>query len=96
MTVSRLRTCLRLLLLLAALVNYAAAASAHDHDTTALSGDGLCAICVYAGGSLGGAPAPNAVPVTPAWHAQPETATGRAFFPPFRSSCSIRGPPLPT
>ena len=92
---SRFRHCLRLVLLLAALVNYAAAASAHDHDAASLPGHGLCAICVYVGGSLAGTPAPNLLPVAPAWHTHPEAAHPRPLLPPFLSCCSIRGPPVP-
>jgi hypothetical protein len=91
-----LRITLRLLLLVAALLNYAAAASAHDHaGSTPPPGEGLCAICVYAGGSLAGAPSPRVLPAMPCWHVAPEASRQQSFVPPFLATCSIRGPPVP-
>ena len=88
-----LRTGLRLLLLLAALLNYAVAASTHDHDRAAPHGESLCAICVYVGGSFGGTPTASTTPLAPQRHALPDALRYRACIPPLVSSCSIRGPP---
>jgi hypothetical protein len=62
---------LAFLLLIAALLGFAARAAAHDHAGTAQAGDTLCALCVYGGASLGGTPATAAPPIVPCHHARP-------------------------
>jgi len=94
LTMSPTRALLALrVLLLAALLGYASAASTHDHDTASPAGDGLCAICVYAGGILG---APSTLPTATTgvqWHEPPSVALPGHVPPTVRSIPSIRGPP---
>jgi hypothetical protein len=90
----RLRYCLFRLLLSASLLGFALAASAHDHDLSPLAGDGLCAICVYAGGTLASAGSSPVVALPPQRHTRPESPRPYAPAALLRATIRIRGPPF--
>lgn len=83
------------LLLAAALLGFAARAASHEHLAAPAAGDGLCAICVYGGSSLGGAPAAHAQACLPFQPPRP-CAGGCAALPDASPLVArIRGPPVP-
>ena len=90
---NRLRALLRNLLLIAALLDYAAVATAHDHDAPRISGDGLCAICIHGGASLGGVVALPSPLVQAPRHASPAGPVYHSIAAVAAAQTRIRGPP---
>ena len=82
-----------LVLLVLALLLFAARGALHDHDAQPLPGEGLCAICVYGGSSPGAVANLQPPQVVRFRHLPPYSSAYRSVTAPARAITRIRGPP---